>query len=61
MTKKKWMNKKLLDLDLNTSDNKEYKIEAIWDSTVYINKIGRHLLNLSSWIASKSYLEEENT
>ena len=35
-----------LELEFNTSNNKEYKVEAIRDSTVYAKKAEKHLLGL---------------
>ena len=32
-------------------DNKEYEIEAIWDSTVYVKEANRHLLELYYLVA----------
>ena len=49
--------------ELDASDNsKEYKVEAIWDSTIYTNKLeSGHLLSLYYLVAWKGYLKEENT
>ena len=41
--------------------NKEYKVEAIQDTTVYAKKVDGHLPGLYYLIAWKSYPEEENT
>ena len=61
-TKKGQMSKKVPELDTGNEDSKKYKVEAIWNSTVYANKLGSgHLLGhyyLATW---KSYPEEKNT
>ena len=43
-------------------DSGEYKIKAIYDSTVYTreSKLG-HLLGLNYLVSWKNYLEEKNT
>ena len=53
--------KKIRELD--SSDNsKEYKMVAIWDSTLYANKLDSgYLPNFYYLIIWKSYLEEKNT
>ena len=42
-------------------NNKEYKVEAIKDSAVYIKEANKHSLGLYYPVAWKDYLEEENT
>ena len=42
-------------------DNKEYKVEAIQDSTVYVKKADGHLPGLYYLVLWKKYPEEENT
>ena len=37
-TKKEWVDKRVKELELEAGDSKEYKIEAIWDSAVYISE-----------------------
>ena len=56
------MNKKVPEFDTGNKNSKEYKVEAIWDSTVYANEpeSGR-LPGLYYLIAWKGYLKEENT
>ena len=48
---------------LDSSDNsKKYKVEAIWNSTIYINKSkSGPPLGLYYLIVWKSYLEEKHT
>ena len=38
ITKEKWMNKKVLELDVGNKGNKKYKVEAIWDNAIYTKK-----------------------
>ena len=43
-------------------NNKEYKMEAIWDSAVYVRESeSGHLPDLYYLVSWKGYLEEENT
>ena len=61
-TKKGRMSKKVPELDVGDEDSEEYKVEAIWDSAVYANKLeSGHLLGLYYLVAWKGYPEEENT
>ena len=57
--KKRWMEKKVMELE--ASNSKEYKVEAIWDSAGYGNEVKSHLPGLYYLIAWKRYLEERNT
>ena len=45
ITKKEWV-EKVPELDAGSNDSKEYKVEAIWDSAVYANKLEGHLPGL---------------
>ena len=46
-TKKGLVSKEIPELDAGNKDSKEYKVEIIWDSAVYANKLKLgHLLNL---------------
>ena len=47
--------------EFKSSDDKEYKVEAIYDSAVYAKKADRHLPGLYYLITWKGYSEEENT
>lgn len=51
----KKINKKVLRLDFDTCNNKEYKMKAIWDSTVYANKKKDHLSGLYYLVMSKNF------
>lgn len=60
--KKKQVNKLLeLELELNIEDNKEYKVEAIVDNTIYAKVARDYLLELYYLISWKDYLEDEST
>ena len=48
-------------LDFKADNNKEYKVEAIRDSTVYARESEGHLLGLYYLVSWKGYPEEENT
>ena len=43
------------------SDDKEYKIEAIWDSVVYAKEVDGHFPGLYYLVIWKGYPEKENT
>lgn len=45
--------------DFNTGNNEKYKIEAIWDSAVYVGKIENHLPNFNYLITWKNYSWKE--
>ena len=61
-TRKEWVDKKVKKLDFEAGDSEDYKVEAIWDSAVYVmeSKSG-YLPRLYYFIAWKGYLKEENT
>ena len=48
--KKSWMNKFSVP-EFEAGDNKKYKVEAIWDSVIYIKEADRHLPELYYLIA----------
>ena len=48
---KERMDKKVTKLEFETSNSKEYKVEAIWDSAVYANKAESHLPGLYYLVA----------
>ena len=50
-TKKEQVDKKITELEFETSNSKKYKMEAIWNSTVYTNKAESHLLGLYYLVA----------
>ena len=45
-TRKEQIGKKATELEFETSNSKNYKIESIWNSAVYANKAKGHLLSL---------------
>lgn len=44
--RKEQMNKFLSVQDLELGNNKEYKVETIWDSIIYTKKVDKYLLRL---------------
>ena len=36
--KKKRVDKRIIELELEASDSKEYKVEAIWDNAIYASE-----------------------
>ena len=48
-------------LEFEPGNNKEYKVKAIQDSTVYAKKADKYLPGLYYLITWKGYLKEENT
>ena len=43
--------KKVIKLEFEVNNSEKYKVEAIWDSTVYANKVKVHLPGLNYLIA----------
>ena len=60
-TRKERVDKKVIELEFEAGNSKEYKVEAIWDSTNYANKAEGHLPGLYYLVVWKEYLEKENT
>ena len=58
-TKKEQINKfaEVLEFEFEPGDDKEYKVEAIQDSTVYTKEVDGHLLELYYLVAWKGYLK----
>ena len=54
------MDKKVTEFEFEFNNKKEYKMEAIWNSAVYVNKIGGHLPALYYVIAWKRYAKKED-
>lgn len=50
----------MIELNIG-NDNKEYKIEKIWDNTVYTRESVSYLLELYYLVFLKKYLEEKST
>lgn len=47
ITRKRWVNEIITQLKFEAYDNdKEYKIEKIWDSTIYTKESGNYLSRL---------------
>ena len=38
-TKKKQVDKQVMELELKAGNSKEYKVKAIWDNTVHTNEL----------------------
>ena len=62
ITRKERMNELFLEpeLEFDTGNNKEYKVEAIIDSTIYAQEIEEHLLGLYYLVFWKSYSKKKN-
>ena len=61
-TRKKRVNKRLKELELEAKNSKEYEVETIWDSAVYASKLeSSQLPALYYLVAWKKYPKEENT
>ena len=60
-TRKERVDKKVTELKLEGGNKKEYKVEEICNSAVYVNKAKSYLLGLYYLIAWKRYPKEENT
>ena len=64
ITRKGWVDKEVRQMEFNAGDNDggEYKVEAIWEGTVYAraSKSG-HLPGLYYLVLLKGYPKEENT
>lgn len=60
-TRKGWIDKNVTEFEAS-KDNKEYKVEKIWNNAVYAKKLATcHLLDLSYLISWKGYPEKKNT
>ena len=60
--KKGQVNDKSLNFEFETSDDKEYEIDGIWDSLVYAREsVTEQLPGLYYLVLSKNYPEEKNT
>ena len=61
-TRKGRVDKPITQPIFKAGDNgKEYEVEAIWDSTIYVRESKSYLLGLYYLILWKSYSEKENT
>ena len=59
-TRKRWVDDENA-AELDVDNDKEYKIEVIQDSAVYVKEVDRYLLGLYYLVSWKRYPEEENT
>ena len=55
------MNDMQLNFEFKAGNDKEYKVDRIWDSAVYAKKLVGQLPKLNYLILWKGYPEEENT
>ena len=55
------MNDTQLNFEFEVGDDKEYEVEGIQDSAVYIRKSAKQLPGLYYLVLWKGYLEKENT
>ena len=61
-TRKERVDENVIELDIGDDNSREYKVEAIWDSTVYKRESElNYLLGLYYRLFLKRYLEEKNT
>ena len=59
---KKWRMNKFVEVPkFELGNDKEYQMEAIWDSAVYAKEADKYLPGLYYLVLWKKYLEEENT
>ena len=59
-TKKGQIDENMIELDIDNNDNREYKVEAMWDSTIYTwESESGYLLRLYYLVFWKKYLEEK--
>ena len=62
ITRKKRIDENATRLDASNNDSGIYKVEAIWDNTVYTRKSElSHLPGFHYLVLEKEYLKEENT
>lgn len=50
----------MFQIELDEGNSKEYKIETIHNSEIYVRKLEDHLLSLYYLVFWKGYQEEEN-
>ena len=55
------MNDTQLDFKFEVGNNKEYKVDGIWDSVVYAKKSASQLPGLYYLVLWKSYPKKKNT
>ena len=60
ITRKEQVDEKVTEFKFEASNSKEYKVEAIWDSVVYVNKANGHLPGLYHLVVWKGYPKKEN-
>ena len=50
-----------LDFEFEADNDKEYKVDSIWDSAVYTRELAKQLLGLYYLVLWKGYPKKENT
>ena len=61
ITRKGRVSKEVPELDAGEKGSKKDKVEAIWNSAVYVRELESHLPSFNYLVAWKSYPKEENT
>lgn len=54
-TRKRWVDKNIIELEVGNNDGGEYKVEAIYDSAVYIRELAGYLLEFYYLVFWKNY------
>ena len=60
-TRKERVDKKMTELDFEFGNSKEYEVEGIWGSAVYVKESESHLPSLYYLVAWKGYLKKKIT
>ena len=60
ITKKDWVDKNVTELEFNTGNSEEYKVEAMRDSAIYAKKSEGYLPVFYYLVAWKSYPKKKN-
>lgn len=61
ITRRERVDKNVSILDFDASNSKEYQVEAIWDSAIFIHEAEDYLPGLDDLVAQKRYIKENNT
>ena len=60
-TRKKQVDKDMMELGFNAGNKEKYKVEAIWNSTIYRRELESYPPEFYYLVAWKDYLKKENT
>ena len=55
------MSEEVSELNAGNKNSKKYKVEAIWDSAIYVREAKGYLSELYYLVAWKGYPEEQST